>query len=192
VHNLCYAPATALPPVLDPLGLGLGNNLPLQRKDKNSIDFNRLWKDIHTRYTFQDQPPRKLKSPKLCVKNPNWDPDDAHTKIKKAITQFEEATSKAFLHSRHLKHYCNLNPATLQTLRDIRLSTRFCITATNKNLRPAILKMNQYIERAHSDHLGNTSQYTEISARAAADLDLANYQQIIKLAVDDRLMDKSP
>jgi hypothetical protein len=34
VHNLCYAPATVPPPVLDDLGLGLGYNLSLQRKDE--------------------------------------------------------------------------------------------------------------------------------------------------------------
>jgi hypothetical protein len=87
-------------------------------------------------------------------------------------------------------HDYNLNTATLQTRRDIRLSERFCVTATDRNLRPGILEMDEYIERAHSDHLGNTSQYTEISARAAAELDLANYQQSLKLTVDDRRMDK--
>jgi hypothetical protein len=113
-----------------------------------------------------------LKSPKRYVKNPNWDPDKVHAK---AIPQFEKATSDAFLHSRRLKHDYNLNPATLQTVRDIRLSKRFCGTATDKNLGPAILEMDQYIERAHSDQLGNTSQYTEISAHTAAELDLADY-----------------
>jgi hypothetical protein len=190
VHNLCYAPATVPPPVLDALGLGLGYNLSLQRKDENPIDFDRLHKDVRTRYTFQDEPPRELKSPKLYIKNPNWDPDEAHAEIEKAITHFEKATTDAFLHSRRLKHDYNLNPATLQTLRDIRLSKRFCVTATDKNLGPAILEMDQYIERAHSDHLGNTSQYTEILARTATELDLANYGRILKLTVDDRRMDK--
>jgi hypothetical protein len=50
--------------------------------------------------------------------------------------------------------------------------------------------MDQYIARAHSDHLGNsTSQYTEISAQAAHDLDLANHWQILHLTVDDLRMD---
>jgi hypothetical protein len=171
-------PATVPPPVLDALGLGLGYNLSLQRKDENPIDFDRLRKDIRNRYTFQDEPPRKLKSPKLYVKNSNWDPDEAHAKIEKAITQFEKATADAFLDYRRLKYDYNLNPATLQTLRDIRLSKRFCVTATDKNLGPAILEMDQYIER------------TEISTRTAAELDLANNRRILKLTVDDRCMDK--
>jgi hypothetical protein len=104
---------------LDALGLGLGYNLLLQRKDENPIDFDRLRKDIRTQYTFQDESPRELKSLKLYAKNPNWDPDEAHVKIEKAITRFEKATNDAFLHSRRLKHDYNLNPATLQTLRDI-------------------------------------------------------------------------
>jgi hypothetical protein len=100
-----------------------------------------------------------VKSPKLYAKNPDWDPEEGHAKIEKVITHFKKATTDAFLHSRRLKHDdYNLNPATLQTLRDIRLSKRFCVTATDKNLGPAILEMDQYIERAHSDHLGNTSQ----------------------------------
>jgi hypothetical protein len=50
--------------------------------------------------------------------------------------------------------------------------------------------MDQYIERAHSNHLGNASQYTESSTRTAAELDIANYRRILKLTVDDLRMDK--
>jgi hypothetical protein len=52
----------------------------------------------------QDKPPSELKSPELYIKIPNWDSGEAPTKIEKAITQFQKATSDAFLHSRHLKH----------------------------------------------------------------------------------------
>jgi hypothetical protein len=50
--------------------------------------------------------------------------------------------------------------------------------------------MDQYIEQAHSDHLSNTSQYTEISACGATELYLANYRRTLKLTVDDHCMDK--
>jgi hypothetical protein len=48
VHSLCHAPARVPPPVLDALGLGLGYNLSLQRKDEIPINFDRFGKDIHT------------------------------------------------------------------------------------------------------------------------------------------------
>jgi hypothetical protein len=89
-HNLCRNPTDVSPDVLDALGLGLGFGLSLKRKDENPIDFDRLRKDLCTRYFFRNTPPpRKLNFPKLsCVKSPDWVPDDAHKKIELALTAF--------------------------------------------------------------------------------------------------------
>jgi hypothetical protein len=68
------------------VGLGLGFGLSLKRKEENPIDFTRLHKDLHTRYTFRDSTPRQLNYPKLYVKNPDWILDDAHTDIETVLT----------------------------------------------------------------------------------------------------------
>jgi hypothetical protein len=190
VHNICRNPTDVSPDVLDALGLGLGFGLSLKRKDENPIDFDRLRKDLRTRYFFRNTPPRKLNFPKLYVKSPDWVPDNAHKKIELALTAFETATNEIFKKSRQVKHVYNLHPSITNTLRDILTSQRFCVTATDKNLGPAILDMDLYIARAHADHLGNTSQYLEISKDEAHTLDLANFRCILKLTVDDLRLDK--
>jgi hypothetical protein len=189
VHNLCRNPTDVAPDVLDALGLGLGFGLSLQRKDVNPIDFERLRKDLRTRYTFRGKPPRQLHFPKLYVKSDDWIPDDAHDSIESALTKFETATNASFQRSRQVKHNYNLHPSITDTLRDIRKTKRFCVTATDKNLGPAILDMELYIERAHTDHLGNTDQYLEITATEAHALDLANFRRILQLTVDDPRLD---
>jgi hypothetical protein len=57
VHNLCRNPTDVSPDVLEALGLGLGFGLSLKRKDENPIDFDRLRKDLRTRYFFRNTPP---------------------------------------------------------------------------------------------------------------------------------------
>jgi hypothetical protein len=123
------------------------------------------------------------------VKSPDWVPDNAHKKIKLALTTFETTANKIFKKSQQVKHVYNLHPSITKTLRDIQKSQRFCVTATLKNLGPAILDMDLYIERTHTDHLGNTSQYVEISKTEAHTLDLANFGRILKLTVDDLRLD---
>ncbi len=63
------------------------------------------------------------------------------------------------------------------------------MTATDKNLGPKILDMDLYIERSHADHLGNPAQYMEILGTEAHAHDLANFQRILKLTIDDLLLD---
>jgi hypothetical protein len=110
---------------------------------------------------------------------------------KKLSLPFETATKEIFTKSRQVKHVYNLHPSITKTLRDIKKTQRFCVTATDKNLRPAILDMALYIARAHADHLGNTSQYVEISKTEAQDLDLANFRLILQLTVlDDLRLDR--
>jgi hypothetical protein len=135
-------------------------------------------------------PPRKLNFPKLYVKSPDWVPDNAQTKIELALMAFETATNKIFKKSRQVKHVYNLHPSITKTLRDIQTSQRFCVTATDKNLGPAILDMDLYIAPAHADHLGNTSQYLVLSKDEAHALDLAKFRCILKLIVDDLRLDK--
>mgnify|MGYP002807296292 CR=1 FL=1 len=81
---------------MEALRLGLGYNLFLQGKDENPIDFDHLSKDICPRYSFQDKPPRILKSPKLYAKTPNWDPDEAHAKIEKPLSNSKKRTAILF------------------------------------------------------------------------------------------------
>jgi hypothetical protein len=80
------------------LSLGLKFSLSLKCKDENRYTLmdDCVYKATHTHFMFHGKPLQTLKFPRLYVKNPTWEPDHAHTKIKKALTNFKEATSKAF------------------------------------------------------------------------------------------------
>ena len=146
VHNLCRDPTSVPPNVLHALGLGLGFCLSLERKDKNPFDFDRFRKAIRTHYTFRNHPPRKLKFPKLYVKRgDDWTPDDAPKKVEQAMDKFEKRTSEAFHTSRDAGHTYNLQPDTIQKLRALKKDQQFRVTATDKNLGPAIMEMDVYI-----------------------------------------------
>jgi hypothetical protein len=177
------------PDVLNALGLGLGFCLSLKGKDKNPIDFDRFRKAIQTYYTFRNHPPQKLQFPKLYVKRgDDWDPDLAPKKVELAIDAFETRTAEAFHTSRNAKHNYNLPPETIQKLRALKKDQRFRVTATDKNLGPAIMVMDVYIQQALV-HLDDRKQYREISQTTATKLDDANYRRILRGTVDNTELD---
>jgi hypothetical protein len=189
VHNLCRDPTLVPPDVLHALGLGLGYCLSLKRKDENPIDFERFRKAIRTHYTFRNQPPRKLQFPKLYVKRgDDWDPDLAPRNVEKAMDEFERQTTTAFRASRNNEHTYNLPAETIQKLRDLKKAQQFRVTATDKNLGPAIMEMDVYIRQALV-HLEDRQQYREINQETATELDEANYRRILRSTVDNSDLD---
>ena len=189
VHNLCRDPTSVPPDVLHALGLGLGFCLSLKRKDENPIDFDRFRQAIRTQYTFRNHLPRKLQFPKLYVKRgDDWDPDLAPKKVEQAMDTFERRTAEAFRSSRNAEHTYNLPPDTIQKLRALKRDQQFRVTATDKNLGPAIMEMDVYIRQALV-HLDDRQQYHEISQTTAAELDEANYRRILRGTVDNTQLD---
>jgi hypothetical protein len=118
----------------------------------------------------------------------NWVPDQAPKKVKEAMDEFEKPTSEAFRTSRDAGHTYNLQPETIQKLRALRKDQQFHVTATNKNLGPAIMEMDVYIWQVLV-HLDGRLQYREISQTTAAKLDNANYRRILLGTVDNSELD---
>jgi hypothetical protein len=189
VHNLCQDPSSTPPPaVLDALGLDLGFCLSLPREDSNPIDFDRFRRDIRIRYTFRNEEDSDYNR-KLYVKNEEWEPNQAPPNIEDAINKFEAASGDAFRQSRHYKHDYNIDPRTIQQLRQLKKDGKLMVTATDKNLGPAIMETSLYFRRSLDDHLLNKTQYAEISAGEAFEYDECNYRRILRMTVDDLTLD---
>jgi hypothetical protein len=172
---------------LNTLGLGLGFCLSLHREQSNPIDSERLRRDLRIKYFVANQ---DLKddgfNPKLYVKNSDWDPPTAPETVEHAINTFETRTSELFQHSRSLHHEPNLTSSELKALRAVKKEGKFVVTATDKNLGPAVMESHLYVRRSLDDHLLNPTNYEELQMADALTINTQNFRSILKQFVDDR------
>jgi hypothetical protein len=169
------------------LGLGLGFCLALHREKSNPIDSERLRRDLRIKYFVASQGLNDGGfNPKLYVKNSEWDPPNAPDIVEEAIDVFETRTSELFHHSRNLHHEPNLTSSELRALRAVKKENRFVVTATDKNLGPAVMESQLYIRRSLDDHLLNPRNYQELSMDAALTINTQNFRSILRQFVDDR------
>jgi hypothetical protein len=80
-------------------------------------------------------------------------------------------------------HEYNINPQTIQQLRKLKKDSKLMLTATDKNLGPAIMESSLYFKRFLNNHLLNQKQYAEISAEEAFKYDECNYRHILCITV---------
>jgi hypothetical protein len=113
----------------------------------------------------------------------DWDPDLASKKVEQAMDKFENRMTEAFRTSRNAEHTYNLPADTIQKLLAFKKDQQFRVTATDKNLGPAIMEMDVYIRQALV-HLEDQKQHREISQTTAAELGEANYRCILRGTVD--------
>ena len=114
--------------------------------------------------TSQSDTPWPEKSTKAATQKCMFAP----AAIEAAITTFETTTNDIFLAShRHHEPTSNLSRPALQELRAIKWEKKFMVTATDKNLSPAELETEFYIQRALTDHLLNCTKYLELSENEA-------------------------
>ena len=105
------------------------------------------------------------------------------------MDNFKTQTNEAFRTSRNTEHTYNLPPETIQKLRALKKDKQFRVTATDKNLGPAIMEMDVYIRHALV-HLDDRKQYRKKSQTTAAELDDANYRRILRGTVDNPHLDQ--
>ena len=153
------------------LNLNFGINFKPKLEDR-TIDFACLRRSIRLRYVpFElDQ----VYNPKLYIKNSRSVPD-ATKEIETAIDNFKKACNTAFYSSRRWSHDLNLTITQVKLLCALQKERRFIAIATDKNLRPAILELDQYIKRVFVDHLNNTDTYREISTFEANSINNDNF-----------------
>jgi hypothetical protein len=181
VHNICRHQDNVPTTLLKTLGLGLGYCLSLAREPKNPIDFDRLRRDLRIRHCMAGKDDEGY-NPKLYVRNDAWDPPDAPPDVESAIKTFETTTNDLFLASRRCHEpTSNLGRHALQELRAIKREKKFMITATDKNLGPAVLETELYIHRSLKDHLLNQTNYLELSENEA----LATNELVFRTILDE-------
>jgi hypothetical protein len=175
--------------LLKTLGLGLGYCLSLDREIENPVDFARLRRDIRTRYAVAECEDTGY-NPKLYVRNEEWQPDPAPPEVEAAINRFEGLTSDLYTRSRLCteKAY-NLSRAAIREIKAIKKDKVFMVTATDKNLGPAIMETAVYLHRALNDHLLNPTNYRELSEAEALAMNETTYRLILLHWIDDFSVD---
>ena len=57
----------------------------------------------------------------------------------------------------------NLEERKIKLLKRIKEERKYIVIATDKNLGPAIMEIDCYIQRCLTDHLDDTNTYTELT-----------------------------
>jgi hypothetical protein len=101
----------------------------------------------------------------LYKKNTSWNPPPASNLIEEKITLFEKSikTKHRKLVEKHSNtNYSNLTPIQSEALRSLRSNNRLIIKPTDKNLGPALMDLETYIEQVLQEHL-LTDDYIQLS-----------------------------
>jgi hypothetical protein len=78
----------------------------------------------------------------------------------------------------------NLDKERIDLLRQVKKERKCIISATDRNLGPAIMEIDHYIERALNDHLDHTETYRELVREEALLLNEANFWWICHEFID--------
>jgi len=170
-HNLCIMEKTP-PGTRELLGLNLKYCLASATTDK---DINKMVlqmaNSIRTFHYLQANP--KLQKSEyikqIYIKNPTWKPPPAPLYIEDAITNFEiQLKWKATLvnHSNKKRAKSNLTHKQTQTLQALKQNKNIIIKPSDKNLGPAIMDTNHYIQQVLKEHL-LTDTYRQLTQSEA-------------------------
>ena len=114
-----------------------------------------------------------LYEPKIYIPikdiDPLWEPTYASLPIETNLLSFTDAYrdlyNKNKLKRSHL--LSNLTPIQKQTLRELKDNPIFYVTPTDKNLGPAIIEKEIYMNSLLKDHLLDTTNYKPVSKTEA-------------------------
>ena len=124
----------------------------------------RFKQDVRRISTFRAAPPPKEGSyiPQLHIKS-DWEPDPSDVpEVEAAITAFTRAVTSEQRRYNRTK-LPNLLPHHWNIMKFLKNHDKYIVVEADKNLGGCILSRDDYITRAFSDHLGNTSVYRRIS-----------------------------
>jgi hypothetical protein len=109
-------------------------------------------------------------NPQIYVKNTEWNPPPASLEVENNLTSFEKAIANEIRLNQQLtlqhKRHQNLNKLQLKTLQQLKNNYNFIIKPTDKNLGPAIMNLDDYINMVLNEHL-LTSTYIQLSKETA-------------------------
>jgi len=107
--------------------------------------------------------------PQIYTKNSNWNPPPASVEIENQITKFDKSLHS--LQNSLIKKYQNFNlnnltPLPCKTLKELKQNKNIFIKLTDKNLGPAVLDKDQYIQQVLNQHL-LTKDYVQLTKQEA-------------------------
>ena len=80
-----------------------------------------------------------------------------------AINNHKALVTIALNNSWKQEHIVNLEEKKFKILSCIKKERKFIVIATNRNLGPAIMEIDYYIQRCLTDHIEQTNTYKELS-----------------------------
>ena len=163
------------------LGLGLKYCVQTPRPSNNlSKTFARFANDVRRISFFTFHPPDDDGTiryiPKLYIKSDTeWRPSDDHD-VEQCLLAFERSVRS---HQRRFSRptLSNLLPREWRLSNSLKENDTYIVVEADKNLGACLLLRETYIQRAITEHLGNTSVYQRLSKTQAFQLlHLVNYQ----------------
>jgi len=124
-------------------------------------------RSIRTHYFLQENGSANASQyiKQLYVKNSNWHPPPAPINVEDKITEFEKALKVKHNHltAKHKRiNLSNLTPIQAQTLRLLKRNKNIVIKPTDKNLGPAVMDTNDYVDKILKEHL-LTNTYKQLT-----------------------------
>ena len=170
VHNLCSDSQQPPPGTRNLLGLGLKfcHATPRANPDIKSC-LKKLAYKIRTKQFLLDNPRHDHSTyiPQLYVKLKHWNPPPASNEVEDQLVHFEKKIKAAVARNASQKTpYSSLTPLQRSTLQELRESKDFIIMPTDKNLGPAIMNYESYVQQVLSEHL-LTSSYQFLEPNTA-------------------------
>jgi hypothetical protein len=150
--------------------LGLGLNYCLKEPSilaTSENTYKRMTADVRRMYALRASAISTGYIPKLYVKS-DFNFEEASDEIEDAIKDFRDAiTSEQLQRSRMKKPQPNLTFHQLKLISYFKNNDTFIIVQGDKNLGPCILERKNYIYRACKEHLGNSTNYRQLTEAQA-------------------------
>lgn len=168
-HNLCQN-STILPDLRPLLGLGLNFCIKPSRQSLISeIQLDKFNKDYNRRVQFsyhQDDPSDDNEVPKLYLPDPSWEPDEPCNPILSSRrNNFLFAIRLLFANKTKVRS--SLMPHQLSILQWLIDHPEIIVLNSDKNLGPAVIEREKYIELAWRDHLSDRNTYKKLTIEEA-------------------------
>jgi len=148
--------------------LGLGLNYCIKEKVETTTEktYQRLREDVRRIYALRHEEESGEYIKELYIKS-DYKFEPASDEIEQALNKFEAAVEhekkSKKKRNRILTNLTHQQWAMVDTLRQ---NDNYIVIEADKNLGPCLLDREVYIERGCSEHLGNTTNYKQISAAA--------------------------
>jgi hypothetical protein len=165
-HNLCYS-YTSLPPgVRSVLGIGL-NFIPQcsNIRSEVAVDLQRLSTDVRRAFFFAGKGKQLTDKGSLTIRS-EWQvpPSERNANLEMRLHKFTSATLQAIKQYQQTKARKNLLTIQQAALQSLLHRRDLIVCPTDKNLGPAILERQQYVQRVFYDHLFDNTTYCRINS----------------------------